>query len=138
MVDTSATPNEMVPRHRQSMSVEQIYEALGFENYVVFLEKTVARNRERFPALLGPGPKTEEAIKTRGTGRTTRMLCTALSELSAGEHVLLAARTMHHAHLLHRELFDWANRLGISTSRLLKPIVKAGNVCTFDDTTWSP
>ncbi len=136
MVDTEVV--EMVERRRHPMSVEQIYEALGLENYVLFLERITTQNRERFPELLGSGPETEEAIKTRGTGRTTRMLCTALSELSAGEHVLLAARTMHHAHLLHRDLFDWANRLGISTSRLLKPIVKAGNVCTFDDTTWSP
>lgn len=88
--------------------IEHVRRILKLEPFDAFAAKVRAANAERLAGsgIGGPYASAKE-IETRGTGRTTKMICDAIAMASAGRPAYLEADTMQIT-MIHVE---WARRL---------------------------
>lgn len=99
----------------RAMTEEQIAKALGFLPFDLWQCVATAENVKKLRGCLDLWEnKAKATAMTRGTGRSTQILIAALSELSEGKNVVIAAYDPKWEDKMANQARSWAKKLGLN------------------------
>lgn len=115
------------------LTVEDIRKALDLVPFEGFARKQLASlERARISEMLTAEATTDQAV--RNTGRSTRMICSALAVVSAGRPVAIYAKPMLTEHALKDRAQEWAEKLGLNSKLIHGHLASTAEVEFFDHT----
>lgn len=105
----------------ENLSVSEIYRRLimsfGFQDPDEFALKRLRQNvSEEVVAKLGVARAIQDF--QRGTGRTTRRMVEAMTELSAGREVIFVGHSKEFAQQMANQIFKYGCQIGVSSEKL--------------------
>lgn len=116
------------------LTAEDVRKALGFvpfEGYARRQENSTVGHR--ISEMMSDASK-EITIRPRATGRSVRMLCSALAAISAGRPVAIYAKPQSLEHILKERAQEMAVKLGLNPKLILGHLASTAELEFFDHT----
>lgn len=111
----------------KGMSFGQLRTILGLKPFEQYEAEQQIANVEKVSKIFPEGPERDDQIKTRGTGRTTKLLLDCLVEMTKGRKVAILVPTEAFGRNLVRILDEWCQvvlvKTGFRIHNLARPIL---------------
>ncbi len=115
------------------LSVDEVRRALDLVPFEGFARKQLS-SPDRASAKEMMTAETQVLFGPRGTGRTTRMLCSVLAAISSGRPVAIYAKPIVLEHIIKERAQEWAEKIGLSPKLIHGHLASVAEIEFFDHT----